>query len=312
MSCTVVTMFFNLKNLVDSNKETRPIEFYMENGKSTLSLKYPMIIFCDETVVEKLRAIRIREAGEDVSTKYIIKNISEYELYTLHWNTINENRKKSLGYKDTNDRNNVSYFIMGMFKPYALMMSKIYNYYNTTHFAWVDLGCSHIVRDFKTHAPKMLENPKPKVTVCYIHYRSNNEIYPYKNFIEYGGPCGIASTAYTVESNYVERFYHSTMNVFHDMLYNGYGHTDETVMTYSFDRNPEIYNIYYGDYYSILSNYHEPLEDHTSIFKFFIMQANYKGNIFLAKKAAVDLLNCIHKYNIEFQYKDELLEIINK
>jgi hypothetical protein len=42
---TILTMFFNLKKLKDASLQTRPQEFYIENGRETLKLKYPMIIF---------------------------------------------------------------------------------------------------------------------------------------------------------------------------------------------------------------------------------------------------------------------------
>ncbi len=43
-STTIVTMFFNLKKLKDASMQTRPQEFYIENGRETLKLKYNMVI----------------------------------------------------------------------------------------------------------------------------------------------------------------------------------------------------------------------------------------------------------------------------
>ena len=55
---TVVTMFFNLKHLRDSSNGTRDLEFYMNNGKATLQLRYPMVVFCDESTVDMIKKIR--------------------------------------------------------------------------------------------------------------------------------------------------------------------------------------------------------------------------------------------------------------
>ena len=52
-------LFFNLKNLKDASVQTRPQEFYIENGRETLKLKYPMVIFCDESTYEFLKKIDI-------------------------------------------------------------------------------------------------------------------------------------------------------------------------------------------------------------------------------------------------------------
>jgi hypothetical protein len=307
-------MFFDLKSLKDSSNTTRPIDFYIKNGEKTLNLKYPMVIYCDSSTCAFIKEIRDRCVGDTVPTEYIIKNLTEYDLYKLHWDIITKNRKDSAGYGENavnkDARNTVSYFLMGMFKPYCLWMSKQYNFFNTTHYAWIDLGCNHIVRDFDIYAPQMLDNPNPKVSMCYIHYRSKDEIYPYDRFIKYGGPCGIATTAYTVESDYIEKFYLLNMNIFYDMLYNGYGHTDETVATYAYDKDPSIFSIYNGDYYSIFSNYHIPRQDHYIIYECFIKSALNKGKKDLAKESAKRLYNYSLTGEVDYYILQNLVNII--
>jgi len=283
INSVIVTMFFNLKNLKDASVQTRPQEFYIENGRETLKLKYPMIIFCDESTYEFLKKIRDEEVDSNIQTEYVIKNFTEYEYYQQNWDIINENRKKSKGYKDPTDRNTVSYFLMGMFKPLALLLAK--QIINANYYAWIDLGCNHIVRKLSEYAPKMLDNPNSNISVCYIHFRSHNEINNMKQYMEYGGRCGIASTAYTVDRECINKYYNLMFSIFNEMLVNGVGHTDETVMVYCYDRHPELFNIYYGDYYSIFTNYHKPIEDHYSIKNYFIEECVRKGRSDLAEIA---------------------------
>ena len=288
MSKTViVTMFFNLKKLKDASLQTRPQEFYIENGRETLKLQYPMVIFCDELSYNFLKKIRDEEVNDSIQTEYIIKNYTEYDYYKHNWDIINENRKISNGYKDPSDRNTVSYFLMGMFKPLALLLAK--QTISSEYYAWIDLGCNHIVRKLSEYAPKMLDYPNPKISICYIHFRSNSEIMPMKAYMEYGGKCGIASTAYTVHTNYIEKYYNLMFSIFNEMLFNGVGHTDETAMVYAYDRHPELFNIYYGDYYSIFTNYHIPTEDHQSIKMFFIDECKRKNRYDLANEAIIKL-----------------------
>ena len=75
-STTIVTMFFNLKNLRDASVQTRPQEFYVENGRETLKLKYNMVIFCDMSTYDFLKKIR----DEEVDSK-IIKRFIFYENF---------------------------------------------------------------------------------------------------------------------------------------------------------------------------------------------------------------------------------------
>lgn len=289
---TIVTMFFNLKKLKDQSTETRPIEFYLENGKTVLSLSHPMVIFCDEETVDVLRDMR--NSLTNAPTEYVVKNIVDYDYFYTNWDIITENRKKSNGYKKP-DRNTPSYFLLTMFKLMALRISYMKNYFKTPYYAWVDFGCNHVVRGVKEYVPLLLNNPRPKISLCYIHYRSSKELENIRSYMEYGGPCGLAATIITVEKEYVDRFYNLMFSIFNEFLYVGYGHTEETVLAYAYDRSPDIFNIYYGDYYSVAANYFEPLQDIYTIKYCFIDQALSKGRPDLAKDCAKKVLDSIVK-----------------
>ena len=87
------------------------------------------------------------------------------------------------------------------------------------------------------------------------------------------GICGIAATVFTIEASYVNRFYSSMWSIFYEQLARGIGHTEETIMTYCYDRKPELFNLYYGDYYSTAANYHNVRKDYYSVKNHFILNA---------------------------------------
>jgi hypothetical protein len=292
---TVVTMFFNLKNLKDTSSQTRPMSFYLENGRQTLKLKFPMVIFCDKDTVESFKKIRDEEVGDSVPTEYILKNITEYDYYQQCWGIIRENRNNSKHYKDPNDRNTPSYCLLSMFKVHALRCAYEKNFFNTSHYAWVDLGCSHVVRKLSEYGPKMLLNPGPKVKVCYIHYRSKDVLSSMERYMAAGGRCGIAAGAFTVEASYINRFYVAMFSILYEMLYKGVGHSEETVLTYCYNRYPELFTLYYGDYYSIFTNYHKTQDDLNSVKKYFIENAKSSGRLDLATEAARSVMIAINE-----------------
>ena len=293
---TLVTMYFNLKNLPDATTVVRPESFYMEKGKAILEINSPMVIFCDNTTHSKIKEMRdslVPNASE--KTTYVVRRITDYDMYKLYFPIIEKNRIPFPGYKKS--RVTSSAFILYMFKTVAVLMAKQMNVYKTPFYAWIDFGGSHVMRNFTDHRMKILENPNPKISCCYIHYRGKDELASMANFVnpnsEGCGKCGIASTLITYESEYIERYYNGMMSVFHEMLFKGCGHAEEQCMTYVYDRNPEIFTIYYGDYYSTASNYHTVHDDYDSIRRYFILPALHKGRSDLAIACAKTVLKSI-------------------
>jgi Bacterial protein of unknown function (HtrL_YibB) len=284
---TVVTMYFNIKNLPDATEEVRPKSFYMDKGRVTLSLKNPMVIFCDDTCYEDIKAIR-----GDLPTHYIIRPFENYDFYKDNYPIIRANREGNPMY--VGNRNTSSYCLLCLFKIYAIHLAHQVNPFHTTHYAWIDFGGSHVLRNLADAAPVMLDNPHPKVGMCYIHYRNGHEMTLTSQFA-HGGLCSIGGTAFTVEGSYVTRFYNGCMSIFHELLLHRLCHADEQVMAYFYHRYPELCTLYYGDYYSIITNYNAIKEDYPSIRHFFIQEALNKGRADLAGAAAKSVLQSVEK-----------------
>uniref|UniRef100_A0A6C0AQ00 Uncharacterized protein n=1 Tax=viral metagenome TaxID=1070528 RepID=A0A6C0AQ00_9ZZZZ len=286
---TLVTFYFNLTTLPDATDAGRPQSFYMEKGRETLKLQNPMVIFCDDTTHLSIKAIRDEEVSDQTLTKYIVRPFTDYDFYRHNWPIICANRKGVPFY--VNDRNTASYFLVSMFKIIALQLAHQENFYKTPFYTWIDFGGSHVMRSFHDATMKILANPRPKISMCYIHYRGHQELEDRLQNKVQGGYCGIAAGSLTAEASYISRFYTGCMSIFYEMLTNTIGHGEEQVFNYFYDRFPELCTIYYGDYYSILTNYHGPMDDIGTIERFFINEAIHKGRRDLAKQAAKAILD---------------------
>lgn len=286
---TIVTMFFDLSILRDATAGVRDQTFYMKNARGTLQIPAPMVIFCDATTRPSIEELR-RELT-DAQTIYIEKNIVEYDFYKINIRQIQENRKVLAEY--THSRVTPSYFIATMFKIIGLKIAKDRADFSTSHYAWVDFGCRHIIKGAMLKpAIQMCLNPNPKVSVTYIHYRDHISLNDMVGFVN-KGPCGIAAGAFSVEGAYMDSFYSATMSIFHEMLYKKCGHTEETVLTYCYDRYPELFTLTYGDYYSLLANYRTPTTDFHAIRYHFIENALKAGRSDLAAAAVKKVLESV-------------------
>lgn len=294
----VVTMYFNIRNLPDATDAVRPKSFYMDKGRATLEIDSPMVIFCDNENYDDIKAIRGNRP-----THYIVKSLLDYDFYKDNYPIVKKNRVGNPIY--IGSRNTPSYCILTVFKLYAMYLAKLSGAFEATHYAWVDFGGSHILRGFRAYMPAMLSNPHPKVSFCYIHFRGADEMTMTSEFAK-GGYCGVGATTFTIEDAYVERFYNGCMSIFHELLSNKLCHHEEQVMAYFYHRYPSLCTIYYGDYYSILSNYHIVHDDYQSIKRYFIGETLAKGRRDLAITAIQAVLKSVEN-NLIYLPKEEVV-----
>jgi hypothetical protein len=223
-----------------------------------------------------------------------------YDFYKMCWSLITENRKKSNSYKNPNDRNTVSYLLVCMFKILAIQTASQRNDFGSYHYFWMDFGCSHVAKNNMYEASiKMLENPNPKISVLYINYRSKKTLEDMENVVN-SGTCGMAGTVFSAEKTYIAKFCSYMWSMFYEMIGRGVGHTDEQVFTYCYDRHPELFTIYFGDYYSVIKNYHYVCQDWHTIRWCFIQQAQNANRHDLAQAAAKSILEGFEKKQSDF------------
>ncbi len=292
---TIVTMFFNLSKLKDASTQTRTPDFYLNYGRGTLSIPNPMVIFCDPEMQPKIEAIRNELVNPDeFPTVYVVKDVPDYDFYKINHPIVLANRKGSHIYTKEH-RNTASYLVVTTFKTMALQIAYERNDFDTDYYAWIDFGCNHINNmAVREAALTVLNNPRPKVNIMYIHYRSSDELKDMRHHVP-GGPCGIAGTAFTLEKDYVPKFYNCMWSVFHEQVMKGVGHCDEQVMMYCYYKYPELFTVYYGDYQSVLTNYHSIRDNYHTIKYHFIENALNAGDISAAKDAAEKVLSSVQR-----------------
>lgn len=294
--CVGVTMFFNLKPLSDTTELTRSQEFYKKNCVATLSIKNPLVIFCDSTTRAWIEPLR--KSLSEAETQYVEKNITDYEHYKVNFPIIVNNRKTSPTYNNPDNRNTPSFLLTTTFKYYALQMaSEIIQ--DASHYIWVDFGCQHIVWEAQTRLQAIFDNPRSKVTMTYIHYRSSQDVKDMKAYLSNGGPCSLAATVFSIEKSYMNLFFTRCMTIFYEQLSNMVGHNEEQVFVYLYDRYPEMFNLVYGDYYSTVSNYHDVVRDYHCIRQCFINKALSSGRRDLVTTAAAAILESHAKGKLE-------------
>ena len=281
MTACLVTMLFNLADKPDASSEVRPLDFYVKNGKPTLEINYPMVIFCDEETKPLIEPIR-----GDRPTIYVVKNFLEYDHVKFLLPIVTENRR---GKEYHDHRNTPTSVLLYTFKFTAMFLAK--REYKADTYMWLDFGGSHILRGLPNALVPILHNPRKKIGICYIQYQSKKNIYPMSNWLRLGGYCCIGGTAFTVASDTIDKFYTLGMSILYEQVFHGVGHTEEQILIYMYDRHPELFSIYFGDYGSILKNYHATLEDVELVKYCFIGPAENDNRRDLAQMAKSTILS---------------------
>jgi len=192
-----------------------------------------------------------------------------------------------------------------MFKIHALKIAQERADFKATHYFWVDFGCSHVAysETFHADALRMIASPRSKVTVQMIRYWDSSERENLFDNVK-AGMCGLAGTVFSVEKTYMARLYTLMMGVFYDLLFKEIGHTDEQVMLLAYYRSPQMFNLYYGDYYSVISNYHYIVRDWHSVIYFIIKRAYNDGNLTFTDSTTQELINSVNEGHLNLNDND--------
>jgi hypothetical protein len=145
----------------------------------------------------------------------------------------------------------------------------------------------------------MIESPNPKFSCVYINHRSHTEIENMESYLEYCNPCSLAGGVWTIDKDLVDLFYTRFMSIFYEQLSKGVGHSEEGILVYMYDRYPEMFHLNYGDYYSLLTNYHNVIEDYNTIKTFFINKTIQNGRNDLAKVCVKRVLDSVKNGSLE-------------
>uniref|UniRef100_A0A6C0DSA1 Uncharacterized protein n=1 Tax=viral metagenome TaxID=1070528 RepID=A0A6C0DSA1_9ZZZZ len=296
-------MYFNLKDLPDATTGTRSTEFYLKAARGTLALDSPMVVFCDITTRPWIQSLRDELIGPNEKTIYVERPLVEYDFYKINWPIANDNWIRHKW--PIEGRCTASYYLTCMFKIHALKIAQERSDFKATHYFWVDFGCSHVAysKTFHADALRMLGSPRSKVTVQMIRYWDRGER---ENLFESvkAGTCGLACTVFSVEKTYIARLYTLMLAVFYELLFKGIGHTDEQVMSVAYYRDPEMFNLYYGDYYSVISNYHHIVHDWHSVIYYIIERSSKDGNLIFADRTAKELVESVNGDHTDLSDKD--------
>lgn len=245
---TVVTAYFDLTTMPDASPSirNRPAAHYLQHAASTMSLDQNLVVACEPSMVETLLALR--PAHLRAKTKMLPMSFDDLPL-TKYRDRILENRKRR---PSPDDRNTASYYLLCMARYALLKRVMEENPFGSTHFAWLNLCIERMGYRNLIELPRVFEVNRDKLSTCYIDYQRKED---YLDTVMRWGRCSMCSGFFTGNADCMKTFCDRVEAKFLECLEAGYGHADEQLFSLVYFDDPSIFEVYYGDYTEMITNY---------------------------------------------------------
>jgi len=262
---TIVTMLYDIRSMENKIIErNRKIESYIDFSKKfLLQLPFPIIFFIDENDENDenddiYNAIyNSRKEFNLLDKTYIYMHDFKKTYFYKHLSRIQELQCKYYIKNGEIEHETPLYVILNNNKFDCIDKAIELNPFDSSHFIWMDFGINHVAQNVERINDWILCIPDKIKQLCINPYIENISPKKYFEFIYHNMAGGLFSGSIENMKKYSLLFKNKTEEIYRDNWYQ----LDEAVMTIVNRENPDLFDLYYGDYVGIVSNYLSPIRD---------------------------------------------------
>lgn len=273
---------------------------YFNQTLRTCAIAQPMILFCDETYVQKFQDVRNALGYKDI-TLVVSLNIQQLYFYKFK-NYIDKCYKHS----PNDNKINATTTLIQLSKFELVYRGIKLNPFNTTHFSWIDVN---LLSKYFNNSTNYFEpgiydkidaiatNPKNKMTVQLINCWTPQE---YASLSQFGKEYRwiVAGGFYTIDLNTALFLMPKFIQQAEDLIHKGFIQNDECIFAFIIDKYEDYFNYVLGDYQDSIYNYYK-IEKNIGHCNFVIQQHLEKG-------IKERIHKCLLQYNsngcLQFEY----------
>ena len=285
---TIVTAFYNIRALENgSPKDNRQMDQYLKIAEQfMMKLPYPLMIFIDPD--DHILYEFITRHREKYSNKTFI--CQEYMTDTYFYKDLDKIRELQQTYTIYNGdlkHETPLYVVLNNNKFHFIERAIETNPFQSSHFVWIDLGINHVARDTERIHDWILQVPDKIKQLCINPFLEHGENHAIFHNIYHHMAGGLFSGSAEYLRKYAQAFKTKTAQIYSE----GWWQVDEAVMTMVQRENPEWFDLFYGDYIGIISNYSSPIHSLYLIFTGLSKCMEYNNTVF-----AQHILNYLEPY----------------
>jgi hypothetical protein len=261
---TIVSMFYNIRekeNNTSNSSLNHSITKYIEFAKDfLLKLPYNLIIFTDDDelidVITEERHLYMNKTyiyNKKFEETYYFRHVDKLKILQTKYNIINGHL----------DHETPMYIIVTNNKFDFIQSAIELNPFKSNHFIWMDFGINHVALNTEKISEWIFNTPDKIKQLCinpYIEYIDNKQMFKY---IYHHMAGGLFSGSSKNLLEYCKLFKKKTEQIYSEEWYQ----LEEAVMTMIQRENPDLFDLYYGDYQGIISNYLTPIHNIKLILK---------------------------------------------
>lgn len=256
---TIVSMFYNIREKEHLKSQlNRSVDSYLKYADDyILKLPYNLIVFTDSDEI----ANYIREKKNE---KLHIFNIPfEDTYYYKHLNTLIDLESKYTIINSNKEHETPMYILLNNNKFYFMEKAIELNPFKSEHFIWMDFGINHVAKNPEKINEWIRLIPDKIKQLCINPYIENIEHKTMFKYIYHHMAGGLFSGSKENLLKYCKLFKEKTEQIYSEEWFQ----LDEAVMTMVQRDNPDLFDLYYGDYQGIISNYISPMHNIDLILK---------------------------------------------
>ena len=253
---TIITTYYDIRKREnnENNKTIKQHEKYFDLASNfILSLPYPLIIFIDidNTYLENT----IKNIRKDlIKFTYIYKISFEDTYFYRYKNIISDIQQQYIIYNSDKNKDTPLYISLTNNKFFFIEEAIKHNFFNSSHFIWMDFGINHVAKNVQDIHKWILNIPDKIKQLCLNPYIENDNRKDFFHNIYHHTAAGL----FTGSREYMLQYTILFKTAFEKILNENWYQLDEAIMTIIQRDNPDLFQLYYGDYEGIISNYEKP------------------------------------------------------
>lgn len=287
-STTLITGFFDLQKREKSSRRDK--DYYFEKAEFLFKQDQNIIFFIDTEYYFDIW--KRRKAHNLLDKTYIIPVACEdLEYVKLHLEATKLNFLKHPVHNFQPGKETPLYILITWSKFKLLNAAVRLNPFNSTHFAWIDFGLSHIAKTHDTILDLCLSQFEDKIKILSMKHLAKTELVDMNRYYDWiWGK--MAAGFITGSKDNMLRLCDLFDKKVENVMKLGRAILEEQILPLIHAENPDLFKFYYGDYDYILFNYHK-LQGNVNIILANVVWCRERNEFDMANEICEALLDSI-------------------